>query len=135
MTQEDKELLLKDLCCRLPYGVLIQDDYLVDDEMFLPVAETDRLVDIDVDEELLMTNGGSTYHIDEVKPYLFPLSTDFTVDQRVEYSKTLVIFDESHCSQTSETYDWFNKNHIDYRGLIEKGLAVDATGKNVYEIL
>lgn len=132
MTQEDKELLLKDLCCRLPYGVLIQEDCLVHDEMFLPSAETDRLVDIDVDAELLVTNGGSKYHIDEAKPYLFPLSTNFTLDQRIEYSKTLVIFDESHCSQTHETYDWFNKNHIDYRGLIEKGLVVDATGKNIY---
>lgn len=134
MTQEDKELLLKDLCCRLPYGVLIQEDYTIDDDMFLPIAETDRLVDIDVDAELLVTNGGSTYYIDEIKPYLFPLSTNFSLDQRVEYCKTLII-DGIHCSQTSETYDWFNKNHIDYRGLIEKGLAVDSTGLNVYEIL
>lgn len=130
MTQEDKELLLKDLCCRLPYGVLIQEDYTIGDEMFLPIVETDRLVYIDVDAELLVTNGGSKYHIDEMKPYLFPLSS-MTDEQRVEYRKTLLIND-LFCHETPETYDWFNKNHIDYRGLIEKGLAVDATNLNIY---
>lgn len=133
MTQEEKELLMKDLCGRLPYGVLIQEDYTIDDEMFLPIVETDRLVYIDVDAELLVTNGGSKYHIDEMKPYLFPLSS-MTNEQSVEYTKTLLIND-LFCLETPETYDWFDKKHFDYRGLIEKGLAVDATGKNVYEIL
>ena len=132
MTKEEKELLLKDLCCRLPYGVLIQEKCLENNEMFLPSVDTDKLVNIDVDAAILITNGGSRYHLDEVKPYLFPFSTSFTLDQRIECSKTLIIFDESHCSQTPETYDWYNKNHFDYRYLIEKGLAVDATNLNIY---
>lgn len=66
-----------------------------------------------------------------IKPYLFPLSS-MTLDQQIEYSRTLVIFDESHCSQTHETYDWLDKNHFDYRDLIPLRLAIDATNLNIY---
>jgi hypothetical protein len=60
------------------------------------------------------------------------MSTSMDLDQRIEYSKTLVVFNESHCSQTHESYDWFNKNNLDYRGLIDMGLAIDATNLNIY---
>lgn len=130
MTQYEKELLLKDLCGRLPYGVVVQVDYLVHDEMFLPDAENDRIINIDVDTEKLITNDWSEYHIDEVMPYLFPLSS-MTNEQSVEYTKTLIIND-LFCLETPETYDWFDKNHFDYRGLIEKGLAVDCTNLKIY---
>lgn len=71
--KKDKELLLKDLCTRLPYGVLIQEEFLEHVKTFLPDKETDRLINIDVSDGTLITNGGSRYHIYEVKPYLFPI--------------------------------------------------------------
>lgn len=130
MTQNEKELLLKDLCGRLPYGVVVQLDYLVHDEMFLPDAEYDRIINIDVDTETLITNGWSEYHIDEVRPYLFPMSS-MSENQRKEYEQT-TIRDGVLTAWTTSTYDWLNANHFDYRGLIEKGLAVDCTNLNIY---
>lgn len=145
MTQEQKELLLKDLSARLPYGVLIQEDYLVDDEMFLPDEETDRLINIDVSDGTLMTNGGSFYHIDEVRPYLFPL---LSMTEKQKFEINLLSKEECDIIEyivnnpnpnnvgfpviTYYMVDWCNKNHFDYRGLIEKGLALDATGLNIY---
>ena len=70
MTKNEKDLLLKDLCVRLPYGVVIQEKCVEYDETFLPNKEGDRLVNIDAHADLLMTNCGSWYYLDEVKPYL-----------------------------------------------------------------
>lgn len=161
MKQEEKELLMKDLCYRLPYGVVVQVDYLVHDEMFLPDVEYDRIINIDIDTETLITNGWSKYHIDEVRPYLFPMSS-MTNKQKRDLLLTVVgkeglkLFSvtkdgivsnnkeeqsiESFCfnninfsNETTEAYiDWFNKNHFDYRGLIEKELAIDATNLKIY---
>lgn len=135
MTKEEKEILIKDLSARLPYGVLIQEDYTIDDEMFLPIAETDRLVAIDVDAELLMTNGGSTYHIDEVKLYLFPLSS-MTDEQKEEYVKLQqrVLYNGKGLVNLDvmKYVDWCYKHHIDIHGLIPMGLALDATNLNIY---
>ena len=128
MKQEQKELLLKDLCARLPYDVKVQ---------IKNVNEICTLKEIDCSSDEMSVaveheNGELCgYDFEHSKPYLFPLES-MTLEQRIEYSKTLVIFDESHCSQTSETYDWFNKNKFDYRGLIPMGLANDATGLNIY---
>ena len=131
MTQEEKELLLKDLCGRLPHMTIVatsDNDKSLENEwelLYINAKTEDAYLTHNVE------NATKLLAIEEVKPYLFPLSS-MTEDQRIEYGRTLVIFNESHCSQTSETYDWLNKNHFDYRGLIEKGLAIDATGLNIY---
>lgn len=120
MTPEQKDLLLKDLCARLPYGIKI----MVNDKV--EIVQGVNVLDNVIEYDSCLSS-----EVEEVKPYLFPiLSMD--LDQRIEYSRTLVIFDESHCSQTSETYDWLNKNHFDYRDLIPKGLAINAIGLNIY---
>ena len=128
MTQEQKELLLKDLCARLPYGVVIQEKCVEQDKTFLPNKEGDRLVNIDAHTHggLLMVNCGSWYYLDEIKPYLFPLSS-MTEEQKEDMIK-------SSCGIGSDknVFDWYNKNHFDYRGLIPMGLAKDATGLNIY---
>ena len=129
MTQEEKQLLLQDLCGRLPYGIKCN---VGDNKSYtLNKIEIDdkngHLLDFKEKKDGL----DMQVYLSEVKPYLYPLSS-MNLDQRVEYSRTLVIFDKSHCSQTHETYDWLNKNHFDFRGLIEKGLALDATGLNIY---
>ena len=119
MTQEDKELLLKDLCARLPYGVKVKfgdNPNIFDLEYRIKFAvmygDSDKLEDI-----LDITN---------IKPYLFPLSS-MTWKQEYQYREVI-----ASSLNHYEVYDWLNKNHFDYRGLIERGLALDATGKGVY---
>lgn len=130
LLNSEKQILLVDLCARLPYGVKVSclGDFNHDWYNL-------ELVDIKDNEVYISTcepyYSNKYTDIESIRPYLFPLSS-MNLDQRVEYSRTLVIFDKSHCSQTHETYDWLNKNHFDFRGLIEKGLALDATGLNIY---
>ena len=117
MKQEDKELLLKDLCSRLPYGV--KGNYQnSDDELLRKVTIMYRYLE---PNGMVMTG--------DIKPYLFHLSS-MTDKQYREFLSTC----NGYCDYywTEETFDWLNKNHFDYRGLIEKELAIDATGLNIY---
>ena len=127
MTREDKELLLKDLCARLPYGVIVnvkRFDYDYNDKLTQIYKGVGCSIQV-------TTN--MPYDIEQVKPYLFPLSS-MTKEQKKEYAHILVMSSNLACSQLigETTQDWFNKNHFDYRGLIPKGLAIDATGLNIY---
>lgn len=118
MTQEQKDLLLKDLCSRLPYGVKVEyENKVFDLEYVCPMYEE---VKLDIYQAW-------TLSISEIEPYLFPLSS-MTEKQQIELTK----FVANGISGENIIYDWYNKNHFDYRGLIEKGLALDATGKNIY---
>ena len=65
----------------------------------------------------------------DIKPYLFPMSS-MTEEQKSQYNfyLTRIVF----AYDASLLIDWLNKNHFDYRGLIRKGLALDATNLNVY---
>ena len=130
MTQKDKELLLKDLCARLPYGVKIQLTWWVmDDGTYMNTT-----LELDHIEQLLNNEVGNTDDT-EIKPYLRPMSS-MTDEEKLEYRKTQWVYQADYCApeyfDDLESYDWLNKNHFDYRGLIEKGLAIDATGLNVY---
>lgn len=130
MTQENKELLLKDLCARLPYGVkckyydCCEGDY---DEGTICGFERQVFIQID----------GVCIHIEEVKPYLFPLSS-MTKEQKKEFDQLIelelkAISDEIDPVQsTAFEVDFYNKYHYDWRGLIPMGLANDATGLNIY---
>ena len=125
MTQENKDLLLRDLCARLPYGVKCN----VGDNKPYTLSRIDvdslngHLLDfIEMKDELDMQ-----VYLSEVKPYLFPLSS-MSEEQKKEL--TYVIINDLGTEML--VIDWYNKNHFDYRGLIEKGLAIDATGLNVY---
>lgn len=123
MTPEDEELLIKDLCARLPYNVICQVEFKENGKYNSKVM---LLSGIFKDEAYFTTKGGSIYS-NEYKPYLFPLSS-ITKEQEKEWFDTLC----SDCTITYDTVDWLNKNHFDYRGLIENGLAIDATGLNIY---
>ena len=126
MTAEDKELLLKDLCARLPYEVIVDYSYNAFDgrthgqECILDCDLLDTFISPRLDEE-------GEY----IKPYLFPLSS-MTEEQRKEYQYITErwMYDSSY--SISDSTDWLNENHFDYRGLIPKGLAIDATGLNIY---
>ena len=138
----DKKLLLKDLCARLPYGLKVKCE-----KYSFPVT---ILYGGNIDEVKFIETGGIE-NIYAIKPYLFPLSS-MTEEQKKEISKRYKLHtyyglcieitnhsegywdDDNSCNLQDYLWlvDWFNKNHFDYRGLIEKGLAIDATGLNIY---
>lgn len=145
MKQEDKELLLRDLCARLPYYTLVYLSNTMEGfDSELSTAEIEFLIN----NEYM------------VKPYLYPLSS-MTEEQKKEFkeiseceyeirdyggfdSEGVYLIEigkyEYNIDTTVEEFyfnyeiiDWLNKNHFDYRNLIEKGLAIDATGLNIYK--
>ena len=126
MKIEDKELLLKDLCARLPYDVMVRRYVYT-----TPVdsIQSVELLDLGWLEELYAEEA-------EFKPYLFPLSS-MTEEQRNESESLMEVVNipvwGDVLTPSTEYYDWLNKHHFDYRGLIEKSLALDATEKRVYE--
>ena len=135
MTREDKELLLKDLCARLPYGVKVRCDFGLDGE----ITEISRTKNNLYYCKYLDCKEGYCY-IESLKPYLFPLSS-MTEEQKREYDKIIYHSIELHHREYSDIVeidlfddlqDFYCKNHLDYRGLIEKGIAIDATGLNIY---
>ena len=145
MTQEQKTLLIRDLCARLPYGV--------------KCTYYDKCVDEQNEGTITGIQNGTYFVIDgvcidveNVRPYLFPLSS-MSEEQYDEMEKVVLNDYTDHMRITNElrekvdfithwplyspdVIDWFNRNHFDYkgpRGLIEIGLAIDATGKNIYQ--
>lgn len=122
MTQEENQLLLKDLCARLPYGVKVQ--VYGDEQLYGPAI----LEKIDVKKKVAVFN--FAVPVEEVKPYLRPLTT-MTEEELSEFiliSDTVLWLGDkrSTCILSLEQMDWFNAHHFDYRGLIEKGLALEA---------
>ena len=116
MTQEDKELLLKDLCTRLPYGVkvkVLNEDILSQDseEGFIVGKENAN------DDCFVIQCSSDSYVLfyNDFKPYLRPMSS-MTEEEKKECLKITFV----------EATDWLNSHHLDYRGLIEKGLALEA---------
>ena len=146
MTQKEKDLLLKDLCARLPYGVKISVQSWDEEEQEY-IEKVDVLYSVNKDEYIKSANEDYDFSIEDIKPYLFPLSS-MTKEQEQEleelglgyYVTCQDIDDEGYMWDEkifqmipcTETDDWINANHFDYRGLIEKGLAIDATGLNIY---
>lgn len=127
MTQEEKELLLEDLCARLPYGAKISIP-----DLWIQKREIETLDEIFKGDDGLYRVNSKGQCIEHIKPYLFPLSS-MTEEQRKEFDTTLKYLPAEEIDVwTLNTYDWCDKNHFDYRGLIKKGLAIDATGLNIY---
>ena len=145
MTQERKELLLKDLCARLPYGVKCKVSY--NSGVINDVDAT--LYGMDKDGFLMFDEISGNHREFLCKPYLFPLSS-ITEEQRYEISSGLQNIHTEHppfgkiensgsdncleCVTMASTWliEYYNKNQLDYNGLINKGLAIDATGLNIY---
>lgn len=130
MTQNEKDILLKDLCSRLPYGVKIAMPGLWDSKITIePLTEIFK-----GDDDLFRVNGNG-HCIEYIKPYLFPLSS-MTEEQNSEFDISMdmgyaaAYNAEINCA--NRMIDFFHKHHIDYRGLIPMGLANDATGLNIY---
>ena len=122
MTQEN----IKDLCSRLPYGVIVDTPkgkgHACDINFTIFGAE----IGVNIN-----TTVRDTFSINDVKPYLRPMSSmteeqydQLYIDSRVK-NDSIDILDA--LANDMDAIDWLNKNHFDYRGLIEKGLAIDAT--------
>ena len=126
MKQEDKELLLRDLCCRLPYGVKCKVSY---NSGVINDADA-TLYGIDKDGFLMFDEIGGDHREFLCKPYLFPLSS-MTGRLKSELFNLRINIEEPFQDSLCEI-DFYNKKHFDYRGLIEKGLAIDATNLNIY---
>ena len=141
MKQEDKELLLRDLCARVPYGVKVQ---YMNNIFVIDYVSSYEEVKLDIPDNW-------TVGVSEVKPYLFPFSS-ITDEQKSELNKKFTVqFSGNNVYSIhyhSEGYwdtdleldlqgwlwfiNWCYKNHFDIYGLIPMGLAIDATGLNVY---
>ena len=128
MTVEEKELLLKDLCARLPYKVICQVEFKENGKYNSKVM---LLSGIFTDEAYFTTKGSSIYS-NEYKPYLFPLSSMTEEQSKVYHELIDGMFGTSALINFEVLTDFFHANHLDYRGLIRKGLAIDATNLNVY---
>lgn len=148
MTLEDKELLLEDLCARLPYGTMLN----ISVNLFTDETFNARISTIDYCGEIKVRYGFEEYEqvfsLEQIKPYLFPLSS-MTEEQKRELRQMDAFVNTfgQICFSTYDDYghelvptfedairitNWLNKNHFDYRGLIDKGLAIDATRLNIY---
>ena len=138
MTQEDKDLLLKDLCGRVPYRVKCK----YDDRLIVNTLSVDFFWE-KIEGYERYVNCTRKYDIENIKPYLLPLSSmneeqkktlkvmcDWN-DEEADAQSILVLY-QKHFVMKTDVIDWLNENHFDYRGLIEKGLAIDATGLNIY---
>ena len=132
MTQEHKELLIKDLCARLDTN-LVCSIYRTDDE---GVGYRDEILhgyckgDIWYEFYFREDCSISIDNVSKIKPYLFPLSS-MTDEQEEEYDR-LNCWELGGFPHTEEALDYLIENHFDYRYLIDIGLAIDATNKDIY---
>lgn len=133
MTQEDKELLLKDLCARLPYGVRYRH-FAWDDERGEECVAA-QIYSIISSGYVKNCYDDEIDYIEDVRPYLRPISSMTEEEQRTLDSMCNGVEMVSRLSglkMFDKAFNWLNENHFDYRGLIEKGLAIDVTGLNIY---
>ena len=146
MTKEDKELVFKDICARLPYGVhiLVHDTFEYStvpfQNVYLKACDVSELIDsislnLRYNSKDKLFNRIIKEHKDylEIKPCLFPLSS-MTDKQKNEYQHITERWMNDLAYSISDSVDWLNENHFDYRGLIEKGLAIDTTGTDIYDV-
>ena len=140
MKQEDKDLLLKDLCGRLPYGIKCLVNYTFCNETTdyedVQASDVDTLIAINQQtEDYFFDRLSEWFTVDEFKPYLLPMSS-MTEEQKIIYGDLCYAVINSLALETHKALDeliwWLDKNNFDHRGLIPKGLANDATGLNIY---
>ena len=120
MRQEEKDLLFKDLCARLPYHTRVK--------VWLKDGTTEEgTLDLEHNYGDVLRDTFYYNKIINIKPYLFPIHS-MTEKQQTNLTK----FIANGIKGENILYDWYNKNNFDYRRLIEKGLAIDATELNIY---
>lgn len=145
MTKDERDLLMKDLCSRLPYGVKAHIRYWsnwsnqYNEGVFTVESVNPSTKYLHASSEQCFTEGTVGQDCDFViEPYLFPMSS-MTEEQEKELEEidpefySVIRENGNICiSMDVRGYDWLNKNNFDYRGLIPKGLAIDCTNLNIY---
>ena len=127
MKQEEKDLLIKDLCARLPYGVKVKHE-AQDFPSTLEWIDVYRMsAGIKADK---LGVGGNWGSIEFIQPYLRPMSS-MTEEEKEEYKKLQHYLNDTMLT-ISLLNNWLNEHHFDYCGLIEKGLALEAP-KDMYK--
>ena len=146
MKQKEKDLLLKDLCGRLPYR--IKCSFGVDDAVYEITGINPSCCGAsEIQATHVKSSINGDFKLGCCKPYLFPLSS-MTEEQKEEYNQSRLkdlrmlnsvlmerISDENNFDRLVVAHneiDWLNKNHFDYRGLIPMGLAIDCTNLGIY---
>ena len=144
MTQEEKMLLIKDLSARLPYAVTVEHTSgfrgTLHDLTTLHLYNENDIEDIDCGIHFF--GDEDWFSVEYFKPYLFPMSS-MTEEQKEEYHYIVnyISPDDTenwaegefvYVNQIEQLLHFYHTNHFDFRGLIEKGLAIDATGLNIY---
>lgn len=135
MTQEEKEILFKDLCARLPYHTRVK--------AWLKDGTTEEgALDLEHNYGDVLRDAFYYDKIVKIKPYLFPLSSMteeqynefFSYYHNMEMAEVKASGDYLKAAYIGDDakYSWLNAHHFDFRGLIEKGLAINATGLNIY---
>ena len=149
MKQEDKELLLKDICARLPYGVKAITKTHKGENV-------GKIISVSTKNNIILGelyNGKECFWLDygSFTPYLRPM-TSMCEDEKIELKEYLGAEEvgcdgfgyieggtlEDYISRTpyslcNYVIDWLNSHHFDYRGLIEKGFALEAP-EGMYEV-
>lgn len=123
MEQKDKDLLLADLCARLPYGVKFATKYS-------HFKDTHELLVINKHSTIVETFKMLWWDIEDVKPYLRPMSS-MTEEEKLMYEGLMIGTD--NVSYMLDVIDWLNKRMFDYRELIPKGLA-EIAPEGMYEL-
>lgn len=129
MTKEEKQLLLKDLCGRLPYGVRVKElEPIKELELYLTSIYHDTV------QVETVTGGRMACSIEAIKPYLRPMSSMTMEEQQKYYDLTHQEDDDVWAKCLfDKIVDFCNERHLDYRGLTEKGLALEAP-EEMYKI-
>lgn len=121
------DLLIKDLCARVPYGVNVVCKH--NDGSMINIWEVLYINGRTHDVYLMNAQEKACKYdnIDDVEPLLLPLSS-MTIEQQNSYN---FLARSAYASHTG-LMDFCNKHHLDYRGLIPMGAAIDATGMDIY---
>ena len=148
MEQEDKELLIKEISARLPYGVKVAIEYSKGKyTRIYDLREIDNDVTSELRQRVIVWNYGIyssviSYPLIDCRPYLRPMSSMTEVEKK-EYHN-LCYEEERECYEfgewvtrvyyhdTIDSIDYLNSIYVDYRGLIPKGLALEAP-EGMYE--
>ena len=131
---DNNELLLTDLCGRLPYEVKIAVQSWDEEEQEY-IDRVDVLYSINRDGYIKSANEDYEFSIEDIKPYLFPISslTDEQKEIYCQLQQKVIYNSKGIVTEDVMNYvNWCYENHLDCRGLIQKGLAIDATNLNIY---
>ena len=131
MDSKHIDIIYKELSARMIYGLKVQvnDEIFTFDKMHMGIGMlyTDYYRQPLETPEIILSG---CFYGNDIKPYLFPLSS-MTPKQKAELAR-LTADIEGFFQQMLAEIEFYHKHHIDYRGLIDMGLAIDATDLNIY---